>query len=331
MEQARQISWEDFRSNMLEPGLPAALSLGGSPPVHLFVSERSERIGIRVEIPAASSPPRPCPVQQITIRQIREGRKVSLEMSTTVTAVFREFFYLALSAADLIRVDGLPPDEAMERAIIAWRSLLRSAIRMSEEEVLGLIGELWLLHRLIATGGGAALTSWTAPRSEPHDFRMEADEIEVKVTRRTQRIHLISGLGQLVPSQGLRLSLLSLQLEPAGGGEGLSLPGIIAGVRELLRPTPTVGAHFEQMLATRAPYRDGDADLYADVYRLRSPALLVPVNESCPRLHPALVQEGLGPVLAPRIGNVMYEVNVDGLGQLDGSESFLRLVPAAIS
>jgi hypothetical protein len=60
-------------------------------------------------------------------------------------------------------------------------------------------------------------------------------EFEVKSTRDVHRVHMISSLAQLVPSAGRKLYIVSLQFEPAGTGQGTTLPEEVEQVRNFLR------------------------------------------------------------------------------------------------
>src|SRR5205823_6408923 len=96
------------------------------------------------------------------------------------------------------------------------------------ERQIGLIGELLFLERLVSKFGTSTLSSWIGPWGEPHDFRLQSREFEVKTTVSPQRVHIINGAEQLVASSGCSLSLVSVLLGPPGAGSGFSLTDIVA-------------------------------------------------------------------------------------------------------
>jgi hypothetical protein len=322
----RHLTWEAFKEHLIQPSVPVQLRVKGTPDVFLFVTAGAGRIGLRTTVDGSAEIP-PSPVQQLRLCRIATAASSQLEVSTEASALFREFFFLALGIADLIQERGVPALEAVAQVLDAWKALLQSVARMSDEEELGLIGELWTLARLHKTAGSKALTAWTGPQGEPHDFRLGVQELEVKSTVRSERVHIISGLAQLVPSRGQRLFILSLQFEPAGASDGMNLPDQVGAIRSLFRSQPSDLRRFERLLGERTGYTDRDASLYTVKYRLRTPAALIRVDAKCPRITRTMISQasGLGP--AGRVIDALYHVNLDGLGVLDGSAGFRRLLP----
>ena len=108
-------------------------------------------------------------------------------------------------------------ERALHVALDAFRGLLARAPRLSEDQEIGLFGELVALDRLIdGVGETKALAAWLGPRAEEHDFVLGEADVEVKTTRSERRIHVIHGLGQLTPTPGRPLHLMSVQVTGAG-------------------------------------------------------------------------------------------------------------------
>jgi hypothetical protein len=122
-----------------------------------------------------------------------------------------------------VQLNHTPPLSALEIAVRSWNRLLQKLAGLSEEEELGLIGELWLLERLLTSQGSEAIGFWVGPASENHDFRYGSCEIEVKTTSQADRVHLINSMHQLEASQGHNLFLQSVHVQMAGGQAGFSL------------------------------------------------------------------------------------------------------------
>jgi len=78
-------------------------------------------------------------------------------------------------------------------------------------------------------------------------------------------------------------------------------------------------------------YENADAPLYMQAYQLRSRPALVPVNEACPKLTGEQIIRVVPAALFSRIDAVQYELDLGGLGYLEGSSQFaevMRNIPA---
>ena len=111
--------------------------------------------------------------------------------------------------------------EAVEGTITDFRDLLRDAAdsAVPDHEIAGLIGELFVLRDL-ARRSPSAISSWTGPFDQRHDFRYGDHAIEVKTSTRadTTSIH-VSSIEQLSEPVGGSLLLVHLHVERAGNGE----------------------------------------------------------------------------------------------------------------
>lgn len=112
------------------------------------------------------------------------------------------------------------------RRLAHWHSLMTRGrtSAMSAYEVRGLIGELYVLERLIASAGfAAALSAWVAPDELPQDFACEDRLIEVKARLAGSRqVVRISSLAQLEPAQ-LPLTLIVVELVASEGANTATL------------------------------------------------------------------------------------------------------------
>ena len=311
-------TWEEFFENVIAPGVPARYALKGHPIV--WISLQGGWLSLSTPIQALDSV-EASPLRQIRLRVVQSTGGDELEISTNRSELFREFFFLALGIADLIQVEGKDPYLAFADALATWKLLLQAAGRLSPEQEIGLMGELWTLLRLLRESGPGALDSWTGPAGETHDFRKANVELEVKSTRSADRVHVIHGLAQMVPSDLCSLFLLSLQWERAGSASGWDLPGLIAEVSACLGGKPLV--RFQQILEDKFHFAPADAGLYTERFRLRTLPRLIKVSEDVPRLTKAMVDASL----VGRISNVSYSINVDGFGVEDGTVDFLKVLP----
>lgn len=211
-------------------------------------------------------------------------------------------------------VDQLQRGEDMERALHealkAYRGLLSRTPRLSQDQEIGLFGELLALDRLIdGIGEERALAAWLGPQSEEHDFVLGDFDIEVKTTRGERRTHVIHGLGQLTPTPGRPLHLMSLQVTQAGAAEdGATLPGMIEGIRSRLRAGL---AAFDDKLADLG-WEDSRADrLYTTRLLLRSEPRFYVVDAA----FPAITSAGLSGIVArpELIRSIDYRIDITDL------------------
>jgi hypothetical protein len=253
--------------------------LRGQPAVDLFVDSIGERIGLRVrssDLTRESLPDCPFAALQVELVHLEEGDH--LEVATTAKDLFPYFFAFALSIADGVQVDGATPGGALRRSLRDWRSLFEQLALLTPERQLGLLGELWLLDRLMDVHGAAALDAWTGPKREAHDFRVNPYEFEVKVTSGERRSHLISGDSQLVASPDHELYLLSLQFA-AGGPGGRSLKDVIEATRDRMASLH-VESRFDEVLESTFQLSPSNLAHYRKRLQLRSRPYLVPVDRS---------------------------------------------------
>lgn len=325
MKRERHLTWENFRDTFIEPAAPALHPIPGKPHVHLFIDAGAGRIGLRLPEGKGSQVPT-SPLRTIELSKRTIDRQKVIEISTTCATLYPQFYHLAIDVSDRVQLKGEPAASALVNALADWNALLKAAQLLSLEQRLGLMGELWLLERLIAIQGPASIASWIGPKGEPHDFRLGTKEFEVKATTSPHRDHMINGDAQLVPTHGCQLFILSVQLAPSGAGQGLSLPHRVARIRELLRHSPGPLKEFDNGVQHMG-YSDGDASYYPEAWILRTKPVLVPVNEACPRISSALLLSAFGPAGASRVREIHYRLNVDGLGFKDGTADFLKLIP----
>ncbi len=315
-------SWEDFHRDYLDPGLPHRLVVRASPGVYAFTDAAAARLGARFELPSSAPGSDPSALEQIVIADVSADGRRWLEISTTSSALYENFYRLIGQISEGV-LAGAEPQLALSEAVSLWDSLLERAKVLSEERQAGLFGELLLLERLLRADVPNAVSTWVGPDRQAHDFRSGEFEFEVKTTSGAKRIHTINGLGQLVPSLGCRLYLLSMQTTEAGSG-GRSLPELVDEVRALV-PAGDVKGFDARVQASG--YVERHRAHYARRRRLRTDMVLIPVEDGVPRIVPEALSS-LPALYAPdRIRSVVYEIDVTSLGHVDGSTEFLAVIP----
>jgi hypothetical protein len=320
----RHLTWENFETHFLRPARPALHRIPGAPSTFMFVDDGGSRIGIRLMI--GQEEPKPSPLTQIEVRKILHHGENMLEVSCSTPALYKEFFLFSTNLADLVQLEHTPPLNALEIGVRAWSRLLQRSAGLSEEQELGLIGELWLLERLVRSGGSQALVSWVGPSGEDHDFRYGEIELEVKTTSQTDRVHVINGAHQLETSPSHTLFLLSIHLQPSGGQVGFSLADLIGRCRERMTAEDGSLARFNGLL-DQLGVNLQDEPRYQRRFNMRSDPVIIDVETECPRITADALQAAMSPGGYQRLRGIRYSINVEGLGSTDGSQKFVAVVP----
>lgn len=321
----RHLTWERFEER-IRAVPPSLHTLHGEPGVEVFTDNPHGRIGIRITSEAGA----PLPVSSlvaIDIRRLEDGGTTILEVSSTRSELFRDFYAFVCGVADRIQLDGVPAGAAIEAELSSWKRLLERASGLTPEEEIGLFGELWMLNRLASSKGWEkALPAWKGYEREEHDFGLESADIEVKTTSLEKRVHVIGGLDQLRASPDRDLYLLSIQLTRSGDRHGRTLGEVVDSMLTQIRlAAPALVTEFEEALQ-KVRYREEDRHLYTARRHLRSQPSLIKVDESFPSLLRDDL-ETLGGSRAERVVDATYRIDVAGLGVEDESPEFLRLIP----
>lgn len=155
-----------------------------------------------------------------------------------------EYIILAANEIDLVR-------RTVSR-LNHWQVFLKrhQHVRLSEAGQIGLWGELWFIYsRLIQhIGIEAAINSWQGPEGRNQDFEFNRAAVEVKTTATNphERLH-ISNARQLEPAglDNLYLYHIALVIHRESG---LSLPGLIANISQLVQANSTTLENFNEQL-----------------------------------------------------------------------------------
>ena len=320
---SRHLRWESFESRIRD-GLPSLEPIKGTPQVMLFITPGGNRIGARFF--TANKTKLSSPLAEITIHNVGSGNQTALEVSTANSNLFQDFYAFCCTVADRVQIDREPIEKALLKTLSSWAALIRQKRLLSDNGQTGLFGELIFLKRIAGViGWPLAVDAWQGPASEEHDFTLPAIDVEVKSTRGESRIHQISSLTQLMPKEGRRLAIVSVQLTPGVGKGSQSLPQLIASVLSTAASFAPQTIEIIRHHLTKQDWADEDASQYSTKYHLRAPLAAIPVDKNCPVIVPGTLS-GLGPSRFARIEKLAYAVNLDGLGVLDGSKEFARVL-----
>lgn len=130
-------------------------------------------------------------------------------------------------------------------SLARWRALFSTgqSARMSDSQVVGLLGELLTLERIVELDPARRISSWTGPFGSEHDFVAGGSAIEVKsTTAREGRLLSISSVDQLDPPSGGGLYLAWYRFEPHPDGE--AVPDVVRRVSNLAVEASAFNTHL---------------------------------------------------------------------------------------
>jgi hypothetical protein len=320
----RHISW-DLLDVRIRQGPPSLEPIRGTPKAVMFIEPGGSRIGLRMSAAAGELPP--SPLAEVSIRRVGSGSAAAVEVATSKSELYREFYAFCCDVVDRVQLDGHRVSDALAETLRRWASLLRRKAIMPEDRQIGLLGELWFLQQVATKRGWRfAGDAWRGPESEEHDFTLTTVDVEVKTTRSETRVHTIGSLTQLLPKPGRPLFVLSVQLTHVGKtATSMSLPRMVASA--LTKATAADGATASTVRAQIDAYgwNDDDAQHYPQEWALRSPPALILVDRRFPAIVPATLK-ALGKERMSRIGRVVYDARLDELGVLQGTRQFSSVI-----
>lgn len=159
----------------------------------------------------------------------------------------------AFIAAELLREKA---DVNLERAFAVTEPLIELAIKrleISENAILGLVGELLLLDALCRRADdlyvGPIVQAWDGWRRSARDLTWEGTGVEIKTTTRSTSSHAIHGVHQIEPVAATddtpgeaRLLLVSIGLHQAAPNvPALSIPFLVESIVKRLTATGASG------------------------------------------------------------------------------------------
>ena len=274
MTTPRHPSWDTIFAALVAPE-PRRFRLQGHPDLYLQVEPGTKRLSLMVPSWDSTTEPPVSPLRELSFAHCTIDGESLLAVGMNTPSLHQECYSFLLTVADTIQLEGVAPEAALIQEMEAWEALLRPAPRVSKEEEIGLIGELWVLHRMIGTMGPSAVSAWVAGAPESHDFRSDHHDLEVKTTTARERRHIVNDPSQVTPLPGAPSSrFASLQLAPAGLGSGRTLPESIAMVTVLLAADGTAQSRFKSIIDSRG-YRTSDAPHYTTRFEQRTKPQLV--------------------------------------------------------
>lgn len=310
------MSGEDTRvmtPETLERYMRASLTtrhpLSDAPVCELFV-EPFEK-SLRLRTPATSSQPEIGLYDRLAFDVVEEPGFDGTWFELTVDAegMAYEAYSLIMSVVDQLEA-GQPFKNSVSEALESFRELLSKRKKLSDEQEVGLFGELGVFEHLVnEIGEERATSAWLGPENEEHDFMLPACDIEVKTTRTEARVHMIGSATQLARSPERPLFLVSIQVTAAGAANtGEALPDRVWRVRKKLDRSLRV---FDERLRSLGWEDRTAGDLYTRKYIARSEPRAYYVDDSFPAISP----EGIASIVArpELVVGLVYRIDVTNL------------------
>lgn len=302
----RHLSIDGF-SEYLAAGAPSALKIEGEPIVYISVDPAHPRLTLRTPLGNQTMPDL-SGYDRLSASSVywNDGQWCELRLDGEIV---EDAYPVFCSIADRIQLRAMSFGDAVLDALGSLRELLAGKGRLTQEQEIGLYGELLVLGSLLGMmPASGALSSWRGPDSAEHDFSLDVDDVEVKCTLAEDRAHWINGLCQMEPTIGRKLWLLSVQLT-AAGPSGTSLAELVETTRSYFSD-PLLVREMDEKLAV-LNWRDDAAELYQRRYRIRSQPLLFRVDDGFPALTASRFERaGLA---FDRLRQVRYQIDLTGL------------------
>jgi hypothetical protein len=322
MTESRGLDWNALSALMATPE-PKRARLVATLKLDLLVDPTAGELSLI--FPAEGSTPiRSLRNLQVSERQVDGTRWTAI--TVTQRELFKQFLAFCLTVADEVP-GAADPKRVIVSCLQRWDQFFATNQVLAFAKQAGLIGELWVLYRIIDTiGADRALASWTAGFFEPHDFRFGDVDLEIKTTTKSKRIHTISSLAQLARVSGRQLFLGSISLQPVGPDSGSTITEAITQIDVAISHSRTAQSRFYEILHNVFRYDDSLRAEYTQRFAIRAPFRLIKIDDDFPVIDTGALRRS-SQIDWSRIVDVSYSVNVEGLGFEDGSPEVDAMLP----
>lgn len=288
---------------------PTRHPLSHDPLCELFVDPYEQ--SLRLRTPATPSHPEIGTYDRLAFDVVEEPGQdgVWFELTVDAEGMAYEAYSLIMSIVDQLDA-GQPFKNSVSEALDSFRELLSKRKKLSDEQEVGLFGELGVFEHLVEVlGEERATAAWLGPENEEHDFILPTCDIEVKTTRTEARVHMIGSATQLARSPERPLFLVSIQVTAAGAAKtGETLPERVWRVRKKLDRSLRV---FDERLRSLGWDDQMAGDLYTRKYIPRSHPSPYLVDDDFPAISP----EGIAAIVArpELVVGLVYRIDVTAL------------------
>jgi hypothetical protein len=210
---------------------------------------------------------------------------------------------------------GATPSKACMDAVLEFRRLLsrNGGLLPSEDEILGLVGELLLLRRLVSASPHL-WQGWNGPLGSARDYSWGVVDIEAKASRMAGEARLtVNGLDQLEPEEDRELLIHHSVLTDNPVGT-IDVPGLVDEIRTQISDLEG----FDTRLAS-AGYLSEQRDLWLEHRYTLHRSHIYRVTEDFPRIRKSDFPDGSLPA---GVAKLRYDVLLSNCSDflLSGSE-----------
>jgi hypothetical protein len=193
-----------------------------------------------------------------------------------------------------------------------WRRLLepRHERSLSEREVRGLLGELWVLDTLVIprVGPVIGIQAWLGPLDAPQDFLVNGSLVEVKTVQPGAHTIPISSAGQLDASTPLFVGVVTLSAADESAVGAFTPALLLARIRARI---DTSDVAINELALRLADVGYDERAAYAKQWYLVLNTAYYRVSEGFPRLTSNNLPSG--------VTNVTYELGIDAIKPYEAS------------
>ena len=176
---------------------------------------------------------------------------------------------------------------------------------VTAEWIKGLLGELWILRKLVKEFGDQGVRTWTGPDAKDHDFQASSVALECKTTETMPPFVSITGLDQL--DHKLFKSLWLVVHTVTARLDGETVPDVMAQIEGAIHDN-FAKDHFWQVLSD-VGYKRHLESVYREWPFRRTASVAYIINNK----FPSLTRHSLRKPLDERIKSIRYSVEVSGL------------------
>lgn len=233
----------------------------------------------------------------IVVEQYKDGGMLTLRFSLENNDLLEYFCTFCQDLFDSVKVtsDDETAYHTLRSRYYSWRQLFRpNNARLTEAEIMGLIGELLFLkdNMIPERGIDVALESWMGPEKTHKDFSDQQDWFEVKTISFGKESVRISSIEQL--DSDIDGTLVVYELEKMSPSfEGIRLNQLVNSIIALL-----VNTHQRETFMAKLQLFGFDFSNENDnlVFALKNQYMYKVDNGNFPRLHRSLLPEAISRV-----------------------------------
>lgn len=231
---------------------------------------------------------RPIVKENLSLEYFKDSQQIILKLTSPAFADL--FNDLIISLYNQVRNESSAKRsmEIMLDSFFRWSEFFDpgNPSRLSEQQVIGLIGELYFLQYEIENGESQninnILNAWQGPFDRGHDFKFENRSVEVKTRYQHSNDIKISSEYQLQSEPGIPLDLVVISV--ASDSSGISLSSLCHQIRTQI--TSRVGdfAIFLKAIARKGLTNQTLSDYNHLKYRINAMAGYDCMNPSFPKI-----------------------------------------------